>query len=51
MAGSVTPEPVPEDARMVNGITFDEDVVDTTVRTPRLATPNRGSSGLDTGHE
>lgn len=48
LAGSITPEPVPEDARMVNGMTFDEDVVDTTVRTPRLATPNRSSSGLDT---
>jgi hypothetical protein len=43
LAGSVTPEPVTEDARMVNGMTFDEDVVDTTVRTPRLATPNRES--------
>lgn len=46
LAGSVTPEPVPEDARMVNGMTFDEDVIDTTVRTPRLATPNPTS-----GHE
>ncbi|KAF3403773.1 hypothetical protein F1880_010189 [Penicillium rolfsii] len=47
LAGSITPEPVPDDARMVNGMTFDEDVVDTTVRTPRLVTPNRSPSGLD----
>lgn len=32
---SITPEPL-TDARMVNGITYDPDVVDTTVRTPRL---------------
>lgn len=51
LAGSITPEPVPEDARMVNGMTFDEDVIDTTVRTPRLATPNPTSGGFDTGHE
>lgn len=50
-AGSVTPEPVPEDARMVNGMTFDEDVIDTTVRTPRLATPDPSSSGFGTGRE
>lgn len=37
-AGSNTPEPV-EDARMVDGMTYDPDVVDTTARTPRLATP------------
>ncbi|KAF7623284.1 hypothetical protein F9C07_12076 [Aspergillus flavus] len=36
--GSTTPEPV-QDARMVDGMTYDPDVVDTTVRTPRLATP------------
>lgn len=36
--GSITPEPL-QDARMVDGMTFDPDVVDTTVRTPRLATP------------
>ncbi|KAJ5377806.1 uncharacterized protein N7496_005215 [Penicillium cataractarum] len=51
LAGSITPEPVPEDARMVNGMTFDEDVIDTTVRTPRLATPNPNSGGFDTEHE
>lgn len=34
-AGSNTPEPF-EDARMINGMTYDPDVVDTTVRTPRL---------------
>lgn len=51
LAGSVTPEPVPEDARMVNGMTFDEDVIDTTVRTPRLATPDPSSSGFGTGRE
>ncbi|KAL2793321.1 hypothetical protein BJX66DRAFT_306273 [Aspergillus keveii] len=40
MAGSAsaTPEPT-HDARMVDGMTYDPDVVDTTVRTPRLATP------------
>lgn len=37
--GSITPEPV-QDARMVDGMTYDPDVVDTTVRTPRLATPS-----------
>ncbi|KAF9892031.1 hypothetical protein FE257_002437 [Aspergillus nanangensis] len=36
--GSITPEPT-QDARMVDGMTYDSDVVDTTVRTPRLATP------------
>lgn len=50
-AGSNTPEPPTEDARMVDGMTFDPDVVDTTARTPRLATPsgvNRtGSPGRD----
>ncbi|KAL4922150.1 hypothetical protein BDW62DRAFT_173018 [Aspergillus aurantiobrunneus] len=35
---SATPEPT-QDARMVDGMTYDPDVVDTTVRTPRLATP------------
>ncbi|BCS22970.1 uncharacterized protein APUU_31195A [Aspergillus puulaauensis] len=35
---SATPEPV-QDARMVDGMTYDADVVDTTARTPRLATP------------
>lgn len=45
-AGSNTPEPV-EDARMVDGMTYDPDVVDTTARTPRLATPysKEGGSG------
>ncbi|KAL2815231.1 hypothetical protein BDW59DRAFT_153996 [Aspergillus cavernicola] len=40
MAGSAsaTPEPT-QDARMVDGMTYDPDVVDTTARTPRLATP------------
>lgn len=37
--GSITPEPA-QDARMVDGMTFDPDVVDTTVRTPRMATPS-----------
>ncbi|KAE8144528.1 hypothetical protein BDV25DRAFT_166638 [Aspergillus avenaceus] len=36
--GSTTPEPM-QDARMVDGMTYDPDVVDTTVRTPRLVTP------------
>ncbi|KAL4987029.1 hypothetical protein BDW68DRAFT_178200 [Aspergillus falconensis] len=44
--GSVTPEP-PQDARMVDGMTYDADVVDTTARTPRLATP--GSESLPGG--
>lgn len=45
-AGSNTPEPMPEDARMVDGMTFDEDIVDTTARTPRLASPfDRGHAG------
>ncbi|CAI7678174.1 unnamed protein product [Penicillium pancosmium] len=44
-AGSNTPEPM-EDARMVDGMTFDRDVVDTTARTPRLASPfDRGEGG------
>lgn len=48
-AGSSTPEPTNEDARMVDGMTFDSDVVDTTARTPRLVTPsNQNSSGIDT---
>ncbi|EED14055.1 conserved hypothetical protein [Talaromyces stipitatus ATCC 10500] len=34
-AGSNTPEPF-DDARMVDGMTYDADVVDTTVRTPQL---------------
>lgn len=42
-AGSTTPEsntPEPaEDARMVDGMTYDTNVVDTTARTPQLATP------------
>ncbi|CAG8905245.1 unnamed protein product [Penicillium egyptiacum] len=46
-AGSMTPEPINEDARMVDGMTFDSDVVDTTARTPRLvSTPGHSSSGL-----
>ncbi|PLB39330.1 uncharacterized protein BDW47DRAFT_103479 [Aspergillus candidus] len=47
--GSNTPEPL-QDARMVDGMTFDPDVVDTTVRTPRLATPlgRDGSVGPET---
>ncbi|CDM32353.1 hypothetical protein DTO013E5_3459 [Penicillium roqueforti] len=46
-AGSITPEPINEDARMVDGMTFDSDVVDTTVRTPRLvSTPGHSSSGF-----
>ncbi|RAK76738.1 uncharacterized protein BO72DRAFT_128585 [Aspergillus fijiensis CBS 313.89] len=41
--GSVTPEPA-QDARMVDGMTYDPNVVDTTVRTPRLATPAEGGN-------
>ncbi|KAL4953345.1 hypothetical protein BDW69DRAFT_165513 [Aspergillus filifer] len=44
-SASATPEPS-QDARMVDGMTFDADVVDTTARTPRLATPGtEGFSG------
>lgn len=52
-AGSMTPEPLNDDARMLDGMTFDPDVVDTTARTPRLVTPsNGGSSGFGTpGHD
>ncbi|KAG0154432.1 hypothetical protein PDIDSM_1816 [Penicillium digitatum] len=47
LAGSMTPEPMNEDARMVDGMTFDSDVVDTTARTPRLVfTPGHSSSGF-----
>lgn len=45
-AGSNTPEPV-EDARMVDGMTYDPDVVDTTARTPRLATPYDRDAGTE----
>ncbi|KAJ6157297.1 hypothetical protein N7470_004889 [Penicillium chermesinum] len=48
-AGSMTPEPVAEDARMLDGMTYDPDIVDTTARTPRLVTPsNRSNSGFGT---
>ncbi|KAL1962747.1 hypothetical protein VTN77DRAFT_9201 [Rasamsonia byssochlamydoides] len=44
-AGSNTPEPF-HDARMVDGMTYDPDVVDTTVQTPRLVTlPSRSTGG------
>lgn len=44
LAGSSSnvPEQGCEDARMIDGMTFDADVVDTTARTPRLATPYNG---------
>lgn len=42
---SATPEPI-QDARMVDGMTYDADVVDTTARTPRLATP-----GIEDPHD
>lgn len=45
--GSTTPEPVTEDARVVDGMTFDSDIVDTAARTPRLVTPNQSSSMFD----
>jgi len=45
--GSTTPEPLTDDARMVDGMTFDPDVVDTTARTPRLVTPSQSSGGFD----
>ncbi|RAL06363.1 uncharacterized protein BO80DRAFT_9890 [Aspergillus ibericus CBS 121593] len=44
--GSVTPEPT-QDARMVDGMTYDPNVVDTTVRTPRLATPAQGGESAE----
>lgn len=45
-AGSNAPEQSIEDARMLDGMTYDADVVDTTTRTPRFATPfnNEGST-------
>ncbi|KAL4805438.1 hypothetical protein BDV18DRAFT_140864 [Aspergillus unguis] len=46
-SASATPEPT-QDARMVDGMTYDADVVDTTARTPRLATP--GYSDLPERH-
>ncbi|KAJ5780934.1 hypothetical protein N7457_006094 [Penicillium paradoxum] len=45
-AGSMTPEPLNDDARMLDGMTFDSDVVDTTARTPRLATPGHNTNGF-----
>ncbi|KAJ5971072.1 uncharacterized protein N7479_000990 [Penicillium vulpinum] len=46
-AGSMTPEPMNEDARIVDGMTFDADVIDTTARTPRLVTtPGHSSSAF-----
>ncbi|KAF7715625.1 Uncharacterized protein PECH_002465 [Penicillium ucsense] len=50
-AGSATPEPVQEDARMVNGMTYDENIIDTTVRTPRLATPSYSPAGHNIGRD
>ncbi|KAJ5632970.1 hypothetical protein N7490_009309 [Penicillium lividum] len=48
-AGSSTPEPLSEDARMIDGMTFDQDVVDTTARTPRIVTPtHQSASGFGT---
>ncbi|KAI9374647.1 hypothetical protein BJX61DRAFT_532195 [Aspergillus egyptiacus] len=38
-SASTTPGPTMQDARLVDGMTYDPDVVDTTARTPRLATP------------
>lgn len=46
-AGSNAPDQSMDDARMLDGMTYDADVVDTTTRTPRLATPynhGRGST-------
>jgi hypothetical protein len=45
-AGSNTPETF-EDVRMMDGITYDPDVVDTTVRTPRLASQRSQSPERD----
>lgn len=44
--GSITPEPF-NDVRMVDGVTYDTDVVDTTVRTPRLVTLRSQSAGAN----
>ncbi|OJJ84163.1 uncharacterized protein ASPGLDRAFT_46980 [Aspergillus glaucus CBS 516.65] len=41
-SSSNMPEQTGEDARMIDGMTYDADVVDTTVKTPRLATPYNG---------
>lgn len=46
-AGSNTPEPF-DDARMVDGMTYDSDIVDTTVRTPRLVSGQSEQDG--SGH-
>jgi hypothetical protein len=48
-ARSNTPEPF-HDVRMVDGVTYDADVVDTTVRTPRLVTLRSQSAGANDGH-
>ncbi|EAW09190.1 uncharacterized protein ACLA_033930 [Aspergillus clavatus NRRL 1] len=45
-AGSSTPEQLQHD-RMLDGMTYDSDVIDTTVRTPRLATPFDQSYPID----
>lgn len=47
-AGSNTPEPF-DDARMVDGMTYDSDVVDTTVRTPRLVESQNDQDGSGPG--
>ncbi|KAL5342073.1 hypothetical protein BJX70DRAFT_357675 [Aspergillus crustosus] len=44
LAGSASATPEPSDARMMDGMTYDDDVVDTTVRTPRIATPGHYES-------
>lgn len=38
-----------DDPRLLDGMTYDADVVDTTMRTPRLASFQRGGSQQDTG--
>lgn len=46
-SSSNAPEQAMEDARMIDGMTYDADVVDTTARTPRLATPYAGEQSQD----
>lgn len=45
VSASATPEPTEtQDARMMDGMTYDPDVVDTTAQTPRLATPGHSEN-------
>lgn len=48
-AESNPPEQSTEDARMLDGMTYDADVVDTTARTPRFATPFNNEESSEQG--